>query len=330
MRVGLIEYAVTPLSVEAYRENIVHQLKDDGIEFVNILKAKKQLKSVDIIWDPRAGRGAPNSDFLDSGKPIVATYHGAAPIKLPIWEAYSKTSYLKGLIDRYNIKNSWRNSFKHDYSIITVSKYAKEELLSFTNGGLKNKFTVIYHGVDHHIFKPASKPSLNYLLHVSSYQPKKNINRIIAAYTTLKKVKKDMPPLVVVSPNYQPNTNPPGVKLITEKMTHAQLVDYYQNAICLIYPSLHETFGMPILEAMACGCPVVTSNCTACTEVAGSAAHLVDPRSVNEIAEAMQTLSFNDDYARSLSSKGIQHSAEFTWLNCANQHRNLFYDIVGK
>jgi glycosyltransferase involved in cell wall biosynthesis len=107
-------------------------------------------------------------------------------------------------------------------------------------------------------------------------------------------------------------------------MNHGELVTYYKRAVGFIFPSLHESFGMPILEAMACGCPVITSNTTACKEVAGDAALLVNPYSVDEITSAMERLVEDSALRRSLREKGIKRASMFTWKKSAQEHLKVF------
>ena len=208
-----------------------------------------------------------------------------------------------------------------------MSKYAKQEAVSCLNLNPDN-IQPIYHGVDISKFAPnpawASRED-RYFLHVSQYQPKKNVDAVIEAYRQLEF--NDKPGLVVVSPGYRAETLPAGVKLITTTKQADELADLYRNATAFVFPSLHETFGMPTLEAMASGCPVITSNVTACAEVAGDAAHLVNPRSVDEIRDALELLAKDAVYAERLRRKGIEHSAQFTWERSAQQHLDYFEAI---
>lgn len=95
-----------------------------------------------------------------------------------------------------------------------------------------------------------------------------------------------------------------------------------------MFPSLHETFGMPILEAMACGCPVITSNVTACPEVAGDAALLVNPRSVDEIANAMRRLMEEQELRETLWERGLKRALQFTWRKSAKKHLEVFEKVL--
>jgi glycosyltransferase involved in cell wall biosynthesis len=94
-----------------------------------------------------------------------------------------------------------------------------------------------------------------------------------------------------------------------------------------VFPSLHETFGHPILEAMACGCPVITSNVTACEEIARDAALVVDPRSAAAIAGAMERVR-DEALRRSLRERGLARARRFTWRTTAERYVELFRGLV--
>ena len=102
-----------------------------------------------------------------------------------------------------------------------------------------------------------------------------------------------------------------------------RLPSLYRSAEALVFPSLYEGFGLPILEAMACGTPVVTANVTAMPEVAGGAALLVDPTSVEQIARAMEQILSDTTLRQQLRHKGLIRSAEFSWAGTAATVREL-------
>jgi len=108
-----------------------------------------------------------------------------------------------------------------------------------------------------------------------------------------------------------------------------RLLSYYKNAICLVFPSLYEGFGLPILEAMACGTPVITSETSSMPEVAGDAALLVNPYDIPAIADAMNRLISDNQLRERLISMGLERTKQFSWKKCAEETLSVF-NRVGK
>ena len=102
-------------------------------------------------------------------------------------------------------------------------------------------------------------------------------------------------------------------------MTDKELCQLYNLCRAYVFPSLHEGFGLPVLEAMACGCPVVCSNTTSVPEVAGDAAILVNPESADDIAAGIRRVLTEPGLAKELRERGIQQAANFTWQACAEK-----------
>jgi alpha-1,3-rhamnosyl/mannosyltransferase len=103
------------------------------------------------------------------------------------------------------------------------------------------------------------------------------------------------------------------------------LVELYQTAAAVVFPSLYEGFGLPVLEAMACGCPVACSSVSSLPEVAGEAAALFDPRSPGEIASAvLKVLDDGEQY----SAHGLVQAAKFTWSSTARQHEDVYKSLM--
>jgi glycosyltransferase involved in cell wall biosynthesis len=98
-----------------------------------------------------------------------------------------------------------------------------------------------------------------------------------------------------------------------------ELVQLYNAATMLVYPSFHEGFGLPILEAMACGCPVITSDRSSLPEIAGGAAVIVDPEDVEGLALAMEQLLEDRTLSHEMRTKGLRRATEFSWERCAQQ-----------
>jgi glycosyltransferase involved in cell wall biosynthesis len=108
----------------------------------------------------------------------------------------------------------------------------------------------------------------------------------------------------------------------------AQLPSLYRSAEALVFASLYEGFGLPVLEAMACGTPVITSNTTALPEVAGDAAVLVDPTSVDQIAEAMGRINRDSSLRKSLRSKGLIQAKRYSWESTIARVQGILENVI--
>lgn len=329
MRIAVYEpQQLKAFSLLSYTQNIKQQLSGMGVEFISFNRGQRLPVGVDLYWDPRAaGGGAPVRTLQNARKPVVVTLHGASPFSLPAHELHRNVlKRIRTRIRNESMKRRWNRTDKH-HTVITVSHYAKQEIVDHLPIPA-DRVVVIYHGLDHDLFSvsPGIDDVTPYLLSVSQYQAKKNLDRVFEAYQMF--VMPDKPRLIAVAPNY-PETAPiTGIDVFREPLPRSKLARLYQHAFGFIFPSLHESFGFPITEAMACGCPVITSNTTACAEIGGDAALLVDPRSVQDIASAMQRLIEDAVLRASLRDKGIERAAHFTWDNAARQHLQVFENVL--
>ena len=218
--------------------------------------------------------------------------------------------------------------------IIAVSGQTRDDLIRHYEVD-PARITVIHHGVNHHRFYPRTdqevKPVLArygisepYVLFVSTVQPRKNVDRILEAFKTSGF---EHVTLVIagrsgwMSASIEAMIEASSKKLRVLRLGHIaddDLPALYSGASAFVLPSLFEGFGMGVIEAMACGTPVVTSNHGSLAEVAGDAALLVDPLSVTSIAEGVRAALEPDESAR-LSALGLEHAASFSWANAAKQ-----------
>lgn len=331
MKIAVLKLSKLPLSIHSDITNIISGLKALGVDVLSFSEKDVVPENVELYWNPGCGRPGPFLGLKSSFKPIVATFHGAANLALPLHECFGPNvkRMLHGFWGRIKTKYEWRLFENKCSAVIAVSNYAKHEYLDHL-GFVTNKVATIYHGVDHSIFCPAEDRSGHtpYFLHVSAYQPKKNFDRILLSYRQLPPNK---PRLVAVVPGYTKTITDPNIEIIQTPLSHKDLAILYRNAFCFLFPSLHETFGHPIIEAMASGCPVITSRTTACAEIADDAALLVDPRSVHEITIAMTRLLTDDPLRHSLRDKGIKRAKQFSWQKCAQEHLVVFKSVsMGK
>ena len=171
----------------------------------------------------------------------------------------------------------------------------------------------------------------SYLLVVGTIEERKNLERLLAGYASLPR--KDRPHLVFaggrgyhydrVLEAVQEHRLEDFVKFLGY-VDEADLPMLYTRAVALLYPSRYEGFGLPILEAMACGCPVVTSNCGSMAEVAGDAAILVDPNSAESIAHGIASLLASPSLREALIAKGNARVQEFSWRTAAEQTLDVY------
>ncbi len=219
--------------------------------------------------------------------------------------------------------------------IFTVSKYEQQRIMNHF-GLNEGNVVVTYNGVGNH-FKPVSDEEANaitskyelpdkYILFLGNTDPKKNLINVIKAIWNLKQkgrlsAKLVMPDFGIenlkrILSDIEAQDLLPEIHL-TGYIPNIDLPAIYQKAEQFLYPSLRESFGIPILEAMSCGTPVITSKAASMPEVAGDAALLVDPKNYGEISDAIYTLSTDSDLVRQLKSKGFERAPQFSYLQSA-------------
>ena len=191
-----------------------------------------------------------------------------------------------------------------------------------------SKVTPVLLAHDSQSFRPCATEVGNYFLYVGRHNPHKNLNRLIAAFAGVCKTDTEVM-LWVVGPQDERYT--PGLMAQVRELGltgRVQFLDYVKrshlpiilsNAIALTFPSLWEGFGFPVLEAMACGTPVITSNISSLPEVAGDAALLVDPYNVDELSSAMRRVLQEPALAQQLSQAGLARARAFSWQRTGQQ-----------
>ena len=122
----------------------------------------------------------------------------------------------------------------------------------------------------------------------------------------------------------------PKLRLIPEDVSRSEIATYYRHALGFIFPSLHETFGMPLTEAMLFGLPLITANTTVCPETAGDAALLVDPMSTSSIAAAISRLAVEGDLRSELSLRSKARGEEFSWRKTAESYLRVFGEVLSE
>ncbi|MEM1051517.1 MAG: glycosyltransferase family 1 protein [Pseudomonadota bacterium] len=264
----------------------------------------------------------------------VTTIHDIMWLTNPGW--CNPRAY--GQIERRFYASGIKRAFDRSDAIATVSAATKAEILG-QRPDLEPKLSVTLSGVSEQFHKTeidaetlgmvGLKPGQRYILTAGQFAPYKNHEGAIEAFA---RAFADQPEIALIMVQRR-NAGASELvalahKLSIEDRVHftgtvsiETLLQLYSGALALLHPSFCEGFGNPIAEAMACGCPVVTSNLSAMPEVTNGAALLIDPRDSADIARALRKVSMDEQLARELSTKGLVRAKELSWEQFA--HANL-------
>lgn len=245
--------------------------------------------------------------------PTVLVLHDLAYNHYPKHIPFIARSYYKHYIPKF---------IKHANEIICVSQYVKDDIVS-TYQVNPFKITVAYNALPNRIRSNTAKFDIDkrYFVYVGSLNPRKNIGNMLLAFKSLLTEGFDLK-FVLVGKIFNLDTE--TITLISELKTTGrvlhltnvsdqELPSIIEGAIAMTYVSLFEGFGIPILEAMDLGVPVITSNVSSMPEVASAAAILIDPTSISEIAKAMADLATDKQLVAKLRTKGYKRVKNFSW-----------------
>jgi glycosyltransferase involved in cell wall biosynthesis len=274
-------------------------------------------------------------------KPLVVTVHDLGPLTHP--EYFS-------VAPPWIYRRSLRQVVTQAAAIICVSQATADELTGYvsrTSGhDLSGRIRVIHEGVEPRFFAKRDRACLDdlrgmpkaeipFILTAGKISPRKNLQGVVQALAVLAK---DIPHHLVVvgGEGWDTETvfriiDASGIKErvhLIGYVTDAQLQALYHSAAAYVHPSLFEGFGLPVLEAMAAGCPVVTSNLSSLPEVAGDAALLVDPKDANAIAEAIRAVCDDSALARRMKDEGRRRAAAFSWARTASETMRVYEEVA--
>ncbi len=266
----------------------------------------------------------------------VQTIHDVAFLPHPEWFSRSYAMLYRLLFGR-----SARNS-RH---IITVSEFSKEEIVRHLNIP-EEKITVI-HGAAKESFTPGEPDrellrfkgiDRPFILGLGSLEPRKNFRKLLEAYGTLAGGTNRELDLVIVGGSYQAfrdagldleDVRGPGRVILPGYLDDREVINLYRAAEIFVFPSLYEGFGLPPLEAMACGTPVVAAKRASIPEVCGDAALYCDPEDPDSIAEGMMTLLDDTGLRSDMKVRGERRASLFTFDETARRVDELIRDLEG-
>lgn len=283
-------------------------------------------KTYDLYWQPNF---IPNLNI--KAKKTITSVHDFSFILHKDYHPKERIEYFE--------KFFFENIKKSD-EIITGSMFSKKEILERLNFP-EDKIHVIYHGINHNLFKRYNNLDLNFelpnkfIFSVGSIEPRKNLMGLLKAYNLLNEQIKEEYKLVLAG--FQGWENDEIMDYINKNkkyihylgfISDIELAKVYNLASCFIFPSFYEGFGIPPLEAMACGTPVICSNTSSLPEVGGEAVLYCNPFDIDDIKNKIELLLKDKDLQNDLIKKGLKRAQLFSWEKSAREHLEIFKKVL--
>jgi glycosyltransferase involved in cell wall biosynthesis len=269
---------------------------------------RRELRDVDVLHYPLT------VPIPKAGLPKVVTLQDVQHHDLP--ELFSAAQ-------RRFRRHAYDKASRAAEAVVVLSEFVSMRAVA-TLDLRPDRIHVVPHGVDHGIFAPSDESRQPFLLYPARPWPHKNHARLFEAFAQLRAELPDLRLVLTGGGLGQLAPLPEGVEA-HGLVTVDELVALYRTAACLVFPSLYEGFGLPPLEAMACGCPVAAASAAAIPEVCGDAAIYFDPHDPNAIANGVrEALALADE----LRGRGLARAASYSWEASARRHDDV-YRAVG-
>lgn len=246
------------------------------------------------------------------------------------------------------LETGLKKSMKRADIIVTDSEFSKREIVKYFPEYTK-KIRVVPCGVDCERFRPCENPETiekvkksleiegDYFLYVGTIEPRKNLVRLIRAYNVFTRHVKNPPKLVLAGAKgwlyddifaLVKKLKLEKQVIFTKYVPSEDMTPLICGATAFVFPSLYEGFGMPPLEAMACGIPVLTSGEASLPEVTGDCAVICDAYSVRDIAKGLYRLYKSPDLRKDLSRRGLERAKTFTWEKSAEKLYEIYKELA--
>jgi glycosyltransferase involved in cell wall biosynthesis len=259
-----------------------------------------------------------------SETPAILTIHDLSPWRNPEWHDSA---------GRVRRRTPWLVRFRRARLILTVSEAVRKEIIN--HFGVRPEKVRAVPLAASSLFRPApagtspqSNPSSRpFFLFVGTLEPRKNVAALVDAWRATKA--ETGADLIIAGRNrtdFVPIEPCEGLNLLGE-VSDDQLPRLYSDALAFVYPTFYEGFGLPVLEAMQCGCPVITSHDPAVMEVAKGAA--MHASSAHELAEAMRGIASSQGLREDLRQAGLARAADFSWRDTARETRAIYAELLG-
>lgn len=304
------------------RRRIPNRILNFSLKFFKYPKFEHFLEPFDFLFLPNSNHFA-----IKPQTKLALTVHDLSPFVFPNFYNLKRRLWHKSL--------GFKKSLMRADIIFAVSEFTKKDIIE-KFGVEEKKIKVVYQGIDHSVYKPnlpeselrrvRNKYSLpgEFILFLATIEPRKNLVGLIEAFNRLPN---KVSLVIAGKPGWKFG---PSVKKISQspKREFIHELGYVDEADkpfllalakALVFPSFYEGFGFPVLEAMAVGTPVITSNLTSLPEVVGDAGILINPYNINDIANAVETLLGNTVMQKHMREKGLVQAEKFSWEKTASE-----------
>jgi glycosyltransferase involved in cell wall biosynthesis len=307
---------------------VLRDIAREGKSVVNALSIKR--RSFDLYFEPNY------IPLSFRSRKTVVTIHDFSFIDHPEWLPPDRARYFS----RHFHKKIGRAD-----RIIVVSDFIRNEAIRLLDIE-PERIETVYHGFDRSIFKPLAGKSVaaararynlpgRFILSVGSMEPRKNVETLVRAYMSLDASVRREVKLVLAG--FEGWRNKAIFKEIARAgddvrylgyVTELELAGLYGLSELFVFPSLYEGFGLPVIEAMASGAPVVASSTSSLPEVCARAARLIDPYDVNDLKNGMLDVLTDEKLRTGLREKGLERARFFSWEKSAKEHFRIFSDVL--
>lgn len=368
MKIGIISDSIDyrPTGVGVYTENLVRCLLkiDKKNEYFLIHHGPsthplyQKTKEIKYRFYPRIPLMLQDSLFLSLTKQKFDLVHKPNPtaflfpIKFPTIATVFDLSYvhyrsLSNMPHQFFYSLMVKKTLRNCSRIIAISKYTKEDVIRTFNVSEK-KIDLIYGGAVNPCYRKLSKkdipPSFKekyhlgpYILFTGTIEARKNVATLIKAFSKIKKHYSGQLSLILVGKvdsradqilNEVRQSEFSSDIILPGYVDGKELQYFYNLASVFVYPSLFEGFGIPVLEAMACGCPVIISNATCLPEIAGQAALQINPEDVDGLAKTMERVLIDKVLRKQMIDDGYRQAKKFSWQKCARETLQVYQKTV--
>jgi glycosyltransferase involved in cell wall biosynthesis len=304
---------ITAIRTEVSLDQPIKSLLFEGFELPRRLKGAR----IDLYYSPSY-----LLPFFRGAESEVICVHDLA------WRIFPRS---KSLRFRSYMNARLPSALRRANRIVSVSVATADDLTREYGDGLADRIRIVHNGVDLDVFSPGGNPGRRFseepfLAVVGNQDPRKNLGTLLDALPAFRARIRPCR-LVMVGPGATPRPSPPAVDFVGY-LDDVDLVDLYRASMMVVQPSLYEGFGLPVLEAMACGTPVACADIPVFREIAGDCARFFNPRDAASIADTMAELASDEVGRADLARRGRVRAEQFSWAKSATKLQQVFTEAT--